>query len=80
MAMKKRDHVPIDTESPWFIYFIVPLASGGLGLPLSIAWLMEAGGDWPKIAIGLSPILGCALIGFSLVRIITWLTPLREED
>ena len=71
--MKKRSNSLI--ESRWFVHVVVPLASAAFAWPLSIAWLMGAGDDWVKIAVGVAPLLSCAAIGYVLFRIIIWLVP-----
>ncbi len=67
-------------DSPWFIHVAVPIASAGMGLPLSIAWLFEAGSDPGRIAIAVAPFLGCGLIGYLLFGLIRWGAALGEAQ
>lgn len=76
--MKKEKRLPID--SPWFINAVVPIISGLLGAGPSIHWLLEASDDpvWFGMGIGFTPF--CAVTGFLLFRIATWLAPIEFED
>ena len=72
--MRKEHSFFID--SPWFIYVVVPIASGLLGIPISIYWLTESAGDPLWFAMGIAFAPYCALIGFLIFRVITWLNPM----
>ena len=76
--MKKGNQIFI--ESPWFIYVVVPIASGVLGIPVSIYWLTESAGDTLWFAMGVAFTPYCALTGFLIFRIITWLGPSTKEE
>ena len=69
-------------DSPWFIYVVVPIACGLLGVPVSIYWLTESAGNPLWRALGYSFAPYCALTGFLIYRILTWLVPmpLAEEE
>ena len=75
--MRKQTVIPV--ESPWFINGVVPIASAGVGLPVSVLWGLEVGNDWGGIAIAAAPTLFCAVVGYSLFRLILWLGPSIEE-
>ena len=66
-------------DSPWFIHVVVPIASAGIGLPLSIMWLVDAGGDLGRLAIASAPFLFCGATGYLLFRVICRLFPSGEE-
>ena len=70
---------PMDLESPWFVRMIVLLASAGLGVLPSVALLLEAGNDWGRVAIAVSPIIVCTATGYLLFRLIRWRVPSGEE-
>lgn len=76
--MRKSKRLFID--SPWFIYAIVPIASGVLGIPVSIYWLTESADNpfWFAMGIAFAPY--CALTGFLIFRIITWLHPVPVSE
>lgn len=67
-------------DAPWFIHIVVPIASAGIGLPLSIMWLVDAGGDLERLAIALAPSLFCGATGYLLFLVIRWLCPSGEEE
>ena len=59
-------------ESPWFGRIVVLIASTTT-LPLTIALLLETGGEWQKIAIALSPFLvalGGGFLGLGLINLL----------
>lgn len=60
-------------------WILVAILSAALGVPLSISWLLEAGNDPGKIAIGLSPFLGCSVIGLSVFGFIHWVGSWSKE-
>ena len=76
--MRKSNRLFID--SPWFIYAVVPIASGVLGVPVSLYWLLEAQGNPWMLGMGFSFAPYCALTGFLIFRLITWLGPSTEEE
>lgn len=76
--MRKERKIFID--SPWFIYAVVPIASGILGVPVSILLLTEADGDSFMRGMGFSFAPYCAVVGFLIFRLITWLGPSTKEE
>ena len=67
-------------DSAWFIYIIVPVASGVLGVPVSIYLLTEADGDSLMRGMGFSVAPGCAVVGFLIYRLGTWLANPAKRD
>lgn len=62
-------------ESPWFGRIVVLIASTTT-LPLTIALLLDTGGEWQKIAIAVSPFLvalGAGFLGLGLRNLLLWL-------
>ena len=65
--MSKKQHF---IESRRFLCGVVPAGSGMLGAPLSVTWLLYAHNSPEDILMGMSPVLGCAAIGFILFGIV----------
>ena len=66
-------------DTRWFIHIVVPIASAVIGLPITIIWLMDAGNDLRRIAIGLAPFLFCGTTGYLIFWIISRLCPSDQE-
>jgi len=76
--MRRENRFFID--SPWFIYVVVPIASGVLGVPVSVLLLTEADGNPFMTGMGFSFAPYCAIVGFLIFRLITWLGPSTKEE
>ena len=76
--MRKESKLFID--SWWFIILVVPIASGALGVPVSILWATEANGDTLKLAMGYAFAPFCALAGFLIIGLLTWMGTSAKED